>query len=118
MLFRSKPKLLTILQGSKEFGFHSVRMSVGGIVFEDSKRGKGPEWQLRIPLSRAQYVNFGRDFGSEVNPLILSAFVSTVERGLKEVVARSKPEVIPMPAVRELVYMANAGAGGATNRAH
>ena len=99
----------TILQGSREFGFHGVRMNVAGMVFEDSRDSSGPEWQLRIPLPRAQYINFSRDFGSDVSPLILSAFVGAVERGLKEMVGRT-PEVIRMP-IGELAYTASAGAG-------
>ena len=99
----------TILLSSKEFGFHSVRMNIAGMVFEDSRDNRGPEWQLRIPLPRAQYINFSRDFNSDVNPLILSAFVSAVERGLKEMVGQP-PEVIRMP-VPELTYAASAGAG-------
>jgi UDP-GlcNAc:undecaprenyl-phosphate GlcNAc-1-phosphate transferase len=97
----------TILRGSKEFGFHGVRMNVAGTVFEDSKRGIGPEWQLRIPLPRAQYINFSRDFGSEMNPMILSAFVSAVERGLKEMV-RDERKVIRMPVATDLAYPASA----------
>jgi len=97
----------TILKGSKEFGFHGVRMNIAGTVFEDSIQRSGPEWQLRIPLPRAQYINFSRDFGSEVNPLILSAFVSAVERGLKEVV-REERKVIRMPVAAEVAYPASA----------
>jgi len=84
-----------------------VRMNIAGTVFEDSIQRSGPEWQLRIPLPRAQYINFSRDFGSEVNPLILSAFVSAVERGLKEVV-REERKVIRMPVAAEVAYPASA----------
>ncbi len=74
-------------------------------------------WQLRIPLSNSQYVNFGRGFDSDMNPLVLSAFVEAVQRGLE---ARSKApaaEVIRMPAttVTASRYYTSA-ANGATGR--
>src|SRR5262249_11325321 len=106
----------TILEGSKEFGFHGVRMSVVGRGFESSRENRGPEWQLRIPLASSQYINFSRDFGSSVDPLILSAFVSTVERGLKEVVGRPL-EVIRMPVAAELAYAAGADGSAARSGA-
>jgi UDP-GlcNAc:undecaprenyl-phosphate GlcNAc-1-phosphate transferase len=74
-----------IRAGSREFGFHGVRMSVGGTVFqESSRRVSGTVWQLRIQLSDTEYVNFFRDLDSSsvVDSLILSAFVTCVERGL------------------------------------
>jgi UDP-GlcNAc:undecaprenyl-phosphate GlcNAc-1-phosphate transferase len=77
-----------ILKGSKEFGFHGVRLNVSGMIFEDSQRDTGTEWQIRIPLAQSQYVNFYRDFRTDVNPLILNAFVSTIERGMKRMLER------------------------------
>jgi UDP-GlcNAc:undecaprenyl-phosphate GlcNAc-1-phosphate transferase len=108
----------TILSGTQEFGFQGVRMSVQGEVFEEfgSSNG-GATWQLRIPLPEGQYINFVRDLNSELNPLILSAFVSSVERGLKSSLAeglRARPariqsELIRRPATAELYQVANAG---------
>jgi UDP-GlcNAc:undecaprenyl-phosphate GlcNAc-1-phosphate transferase len=110
-----------ILDGTHEFGFQGVRLSLQGRVFEElGPRNGHPIWQLRIPLPDAQYVNFFRDFNSEMNPLILSAFVSSVERGLKasmECGLKSKapsslaPELIRVPAASQLYYYtARAGA--------
>ena len=71
-------------------------MSLNGRVFEETCVGPSkPRWQLRMPLSNAQYVNFSRDFDSDMNPLVLSAFVEAVQRGLE---ARTAPGVIRMPA--------------------
>jgi len=84
-----------ILKGSKEFGFHGVRMSAAGLIFEDSKPGNGPVWQLRIPLPDSQYVNFYRDFSSDLNPVILGAFVRAIEQGLKNLSYRREPEAVP-----------------------
>ena len=74
-------------------------MSLAGRVFEESSPGPAKaRWQLRIPLPNSQYVNFSRDFDSDMNPLVLSAFVAAVQRGLE---ARSTlvptTEVIRMP---------------------
>jgi hypothetical protein len=43
---------------------------------------------LRIPLPEDQYVGFYRDFETVASPLVLSAFVSTVERGVTRCLAR------------------------------
>jgi UDP-GlcNAc:undecaprenyl-phosphate/decaprenyl-phosphate GlcNAc-1-phosphate transferase len=88
-----------ICSGSRSFGFHEVRMSLCGRVFEEPCSGPvKPMWQLRIPLSNSQYVNFGRGFDSEMNPLVLSAFVEAVQRGLEARGKTSAAEVIRMPA--------------------
>jgi UDP-GlcNAc:undecaprenyl-phosphate GlcNAc-1-phosphate transferase len=108
-----------IQAGSQEFGFHAVRMSVGGILFqESSRRSSGPEWQLRIPLSGTEYVNFFRDLdsGSDVDPLILSAFVRCVERGLKQSVGNYEPEAIPLQPGSALVYATGASGGARVAR--
>jgi UDP-GlcNAc:undecaprenyl-phosphate GlcNAc-1-phosphate transferase len=101
-----------ILSGSREFGFQGVRMNLDGSLFEDSgAKTQKPLWQLRIPLEGAQYVNFFRASNSDVNPLILDAFPSSVERGLKAWAKRRKAEPIRMPAASELAYAASAASG-------
>ena len=102
-----------IRTGSRDFGFHEVRMSLSGKLFEDrhcdASTLAAPRWQLRIPLPDSQYVNFYRGFDSEMNPLVISAFVEAVQRGVE---ARTPAvEVIRMPAGPELVYAASAAAG-------
>lgn len=72
-----------IRAGSESFGFHEVRMSLCGRMFTDAYSGPAkPRWQLRISLPDSQWVNFYRNFDSEMNPLALNAFVSAVQRGL------------------------------------
>ena len=101
--------------GSRDFGFHEVRMSLCGKLFEDihcdSATKAAPRWQLRIPLPDAQYVNFYRGFDSEMNPLVISAFVETVQRGLEARTTATEVEVIRMPTGPELYYAAGAAAG-------
>jgi hypothetical protein len=73
-----------ICKVSQDFGFHEVRMSLCGRRFEAACSGPAkPRWQLRIPLPDSQWVSFYRDFDSNVNPLLLNAFVEAVQRGLE-----------------------------------
>ena len=111
-----------IVAGMHEFGFQGVRMSVNGVTFEDfTTRSSGVTWQLRIPLPEGQYVNFVRDLNSELSPLILSAFVGSVERGLRGSIARGlkakpvrvEPDIIRRPAAAAPMYH-TAGAGSAS----
>jgi UDP-GlcNAc:undecaprenyl-phosphate GlcNAc-1-phosphate transferase len=78
-----------ILAGSREFNFKGVRLSLDGQTFENfgSHDAKGL-WELRIPLAEDQYIGFFRDFETASSPLVLSAFVSTVERGVTRCLAR------------------------------
>ncbi len=99
----------TIIEGSREFGFQGVRMSVAGVVLEDwTGWNAKPLWQLRIPLVGTQYINFFRDFEAHLDPLILSAFVTCVERGLKENAARHEPKMETAEPERKRVYAARA----------
>jgi len=103
-----------VRSGSRDFGFHEVRMSLGGRLFEDlhsDTTAAKPRWQLRIPLPDSQYVNFYRGFDSEMNPLVISAFVEAVQRGLEARTAASEVEVIRMPAGPERFFAAGAAAG-------
>lgn len=101
---------------SSDFGFHEVRMSLGGRQFEAASSGPvKPRWQLRIPLPDSQWVNFYRDSDSNVNPLVLNAFVEAVERGLE---ARSAPlpaDLNRMPPGTEH-YQTRAAAAGELKR--
>jgi hypothetical protein len=73
-----------IRTGSQSLGFHQVRLNIGGHLFEQACSGPAkPRRQLRIPLPNSQRVNFYRDFDSHPNPLVLSAFVAAVQRGLE-----------------------------------
>ena len=90
-------------------------MHLNGQVFENICAPTGTRlWEVRIPLPGNQYVDFFRDFETESSPLILSAFVSTVERGITACLARGaeaehQAEVLQMrPA--EMYYTARAGA--------
>ena len=90
---------------STDFGFRGVRMSINGRVFEDfSTTTRGRLWQIRIPLANSHYINFYRDFDVEMNPVILSAFVSSVERILQNRVREHEDEVLRMPAGSAAFY--------------
>jgi UDP-GlcNAc:undecaprenyl-phosphate GlcNAc-1-phosphate transferase len=99
-----------LLSGSRELGFHGARMSMDGQVLEDlGMNPNRPLWQLRIPLPAGHYINFYRDFNSDVSPLILGAFVNSVERGLATRAGRREAAPIRMPASK-LAYAAGAAA--------
>jgi UDP-GlcNAc:undecaprenyl-phosphate/decaprenyl-phosphate GlcNAc-1-phosphate transferase len=101
-----------IRTGSRDFGFHEVRMSLSGKLFEDlHSDASQPRWQLRIPLRDSQYVNFYRGFDTEMNPLVISAFVQAVQRGLEARTATAATEVIRISGGRDLFYATGAGAG-------
>lgn len=101
-----------VVAGSLEFGFRGVRMSMDGLVFEEFGCDQSkPVWQLRIPLGRTQYINFSRDFDSDVSPFVLSAFANSIERGLQRRADRRSAEANRMPAAVELVYAAGASSG-------
>jgi UDP-GlcNAc:undecaprenyl-phosphate/decaprenyl-phosphate GlcNAc-1-phosphate transferase len=102
---------------SEGFGFHEVRMSLCGRVFENGCSSQSSaRWQLRIPLANGHYVNFSRDFDSNMNPLVLSAFVEAVQRGLDSRTATPAAEVIQMPASAQR-YFTNAAGASASERA-
>lgn len=99
----------TITEGSREFGFQGVRMNMAGVVFEDwTGWNAKPLWQLRIPLNGSQYINFFRDFEGHLDPLILSAFVNCVEKGLKENPFQHESETETTEADRTLLYAGRA----------
>jgi len=107
---------IRILEGSRDFGFRGVRLSIGGMVFEESNGWSSrPLWQLRIPLAESQYINFVRDFDAQLDPLILSAFVNCVQRGLKKRVTNEyEPEVDEIATPVHLAY----AVGAVTNAAN
>lgn len=90
-----------VLAGSREFGFGGVRMSAHSGLFETLPRGTtGRSWQVRIPLTHSHYINFTRDFESNIDPVVLSAFVDCMERGLKRKVGAPRSEVIQISVNR------------------
>jgi UDP-GlcNAc:undecaprenyl-phosphate/decaprenyl-phosphate GlcNAc-1-phosphate transferase len=101
---------------SREFGFQGIQMTVNGMVLEDfgTHDAKGV-WELRIPLPDAQCITFFRSLESPVGPLILSALVTSVQRGLQGALNKAavrEPEVVRIPAAAELYYTARATVGG------
>jgi UDP-GlcNAc:undecaprenyl-phosphate GlcNAc-1-phosphate transferase len=99
---------IRIRSGSREFGFQGVRMNYEGLVFEDFQRDNSKHlWELRIPLADARTVNFFHDVGIETSSIVLSAFATAVEHGMRACLERrlQEPaitlpaEVVKMPAI-------------------
>jgi UDP-GlcNAc:undecaprenyl-phosphate GlcNAc-1-phosphate transferase len=83
---------------SADLGFRGIRMCINGAIFEEFVApAPGRLWQIRIPLASAHYINFFRDFDSEMNPVILSAFVTAVERVLKQRIAQQIEQPVCIP---------------------
>ena len=106
--------------GALEFKFQGVRLSLDGQVFENFSSDSKWLWGLRISLPDAQYIDFFRNFETESDPLVLSAFVVTVESGITRCVTRclaqraSREAEAKLLRPAELYYTAGAtGAGGA-----
>ncbi len=97
----------------REFGFQGVRMNFEGLVFEDFERGGSQHlWELRIRLADARNVNFFRDLESETNSIVLSAFATAVEHGMRTCIERRlnraplgrPPEVVKIPPITKRYY--------------
>lgn len=75
----------TLVAGSREFGFESVRLNAGGRVLETeiTPATANTWWQLRIALPGSHYVDFRHSMQSEPNPLTVESFVSVVAGALK-----------------------------------
>lgn len=77
-----------IRDGIREFGFQASRMSLAGLLFENEGRSPVRLWELRISLCDGQYVEFSGERDTHANPLMLTALVDTVERGVKSCLER------------------------------
>jgi hypothetical protein len=91
-------------------------MRINGVVFEEAAGHISKRlWQLRIPLPEGEYVNFFRDFGAEMDPLVLSQFVTAVERGLTTWMTAQTAEPATQEPARipasQLFYTAGVGSG-------
>lgn len=96
-----------LVAGGQDLGFHGVRARIDGRVMEEEfgGRGEGACWQLRIPLPEDQYINFHRDFRTELSPLVIGAMVRMVENRVTERLAileaeaaEARPRTIPARA--------------------
>jgi UDP-GlcNAc:undecaprenyl-phosphate GlcNAc-1-phosphate transferase len=117
---------IKIRSGSREFGFQGVRMNFEGLVFEDfQRRDSRLLWELRIPLTDAQNVNFFHDLGIDTSSIVLSAFATAVEHGLRTCLERllheeatgRMTEVVHMPAIVKHYYAAGTAASAGNRTA-
>jgi UDP-GlcNAc:undecaprenyl-phosphate/decaprenyl-phosphate GlcNAc-1-phosphate transferase len=116
---------IRIRSGSREFGFQGVRMNFEGLVFEDFERDESRHlWELRIPLADSKDVNFFHDVGVETSSMVLSAFATAVEHGMRTCMDRrlleksaGRPaEVVKMRPIVKRYYAATAAAAVAGGR--
>ena len=79
-----------IREACAKFGFHEVRLSLAGEVFEYSSDESGaPGWTVRVPLSNGDYVSLARPFASTVLAMVVAPFVDS----LREILLEKFPEI-------------------------
>ena len=76
-------------------------MNFEGLVFEDFDRADSKLlWELRIPLTDARTVNFFHDVGIDTSSMVLSAFATAVEQGMRTCIERRFEKLSRQPSVR------------------
>lgn len=73
-----------IVRAHQTFGFAGVRMSIGGIAYEDweLRHSEQNYWVIRIPLPARDYLELAREFNSPVLPMALAPFVDMLGSAL------------------------------------
>jgi len=71
--------------GCRDFGFYGGKLSARGRVFQSATLPAGlqGQWQLRVPLAEAQYVNLYRDPEAEDNPAVIGSLTGILRDGLQ-----------------------------------
>jgi UDP-GlcNAc:undecaprenyl-phosphate GlcNAc-1-phosphate transferase len=89
---------------SAMLGLRGIRMHFDNRSFEnhDSNEAYVDGWQLRIPLSRDDYVNLECLQTSELNPVLIEAFVKIVRRTLHDRSARRDGPLNPIESKNDL----------------
>jgi hypothetical protein len=69
---------------ARDFGFNSMRLSMGGSVRELAPTDFGAEcWSLRVPFGDGDYFDLTRPFESGVLPMMVAPFLDTLRRALE-----------------------------------
>ena len=100
-----------IVQGSKDLGFHSVRLMVRSSVREESIATPqlGPYWQIRVPLAGGDYINFSHDSSADAfAPLMAGQVAEMVGRVLPPKIQgfAGRSEIEPSPVAKQAVACA------------
>jgi len=70
---------------ARDFGFDSMRLSIGGSVREQAATDFGAEcWSLRVPFGHGDYFELTRPFESGVLPMMVAPFLDTLRRALED----------------------------------
>lgn len=70
---------------ARDFGFDSVRLSIGGSVREQLAADAAREcWSLRVPFGNGDYFELTRPFESGVLPMMVAPFLDTLRRALED----------------------------------
>jgi UDP-GlcNAc:undecaprenyl-phosphate GlcNAc-1-phosphate transferase len=71
-----------VCAGSREFGFQGVRLNSGGLTLEEKNDAEHSLCQVRVPLSRSDYINFCGDFDASDQSAAITAFIRVVKDSL------------------------------------
>lgn len=71
---------------ARDFGFDSIRLSLGGFVREQAAAESTPKerWSLRVPFGEGDYFELTRRFESGVLPMMVAPFLDTLRRALED----------------------------------
>jgi hypothetical protein len=75
----------TVIQDSaKDFGFHTVEMSLAGRAYQ-YRNGGCPErsWLIRIPISSVDFVELTREFDTPAEHSVVAPYADTVRRTME-----------------------------------
>lgn len=74
-----------VRDSARQFGFDKIHMYVAGQNFEEKIGNAHPEdcWNVRIPLSDSEWVNFSRQYDAEVLPMMVAPFVDAVHSRMR-----------------------------------
>jgi UDP-GlcNAc:undecaprenyl-phosphate GlcNAc-1-phosphate transferase len=74
-----------IREACSRFGFHQVRLRLGGEAFEyGADEPAAPAWTVRVPLANGDYAVLDRPFASPVLPMVVAPFIDSLRETLVE----------------------------------
>jgi hypothetical protein len=80
---------------ARDFGFDSIRLSIGGSVREQLAADATKEcWSLRVPFGDGDYFELTRRFESGVLPMMVAPFLDTLRRALEDRLAEWSAQAV------------------------
>jgi len=74
---------LVVQDSGKDFGFHTIDMSLAGRRYEYCNGGvPQPSWTVRIPLSAADFIELTREFGADAQHSVVAPFADSLRKAI------------------------------------